>query len=118
MKLITKAIEQAFAKQGDTSEMEMSEIKIVMKLFGGGAFSWYLYEKIDEDTYMGYVNLGDPEMSECGYVSLSEIKAVKFPPFGLGVERIAMLRYGINDIRLYFENDFRFFEFGTDKINC
>ena len=87
MKLITKAIEQAFAKQGDTSEMEMSEIKIVLKLFGGGAFTWYLYEKIDEDTYMGYVNLGDPEMSECGYVSLSEIEAVKFPPFGLGVER-------------------------------
>jgi len=28
--------------------------------------------------------------------------------FGLGVERIAMLRFGINDIRLYFENDFRF----------
>ncbi len=28
--------------------------------------------------------------------------------FGLGVERIAMLRYGINDIRLYYENDFRF----------
>jgi len=28
--------------------------------------------------------------------------------FGLGVERIAMLRYGINDIRLFFENDLRF----------
>ncbi|MBI4227151.1 MAG: phenylalanine--tRNA ligase subunit alpha [Candidatus Omnitrophica bacterium] len=28
--------------------------------------------------------------------------------FGLGVERIAMLRYGIDDIRLFFENDVRF----------
>jgi phenylalanyl-tRNA synthetase alpha chain len=28
--------------------------------------------------------------------------------FGLGVERIAMLRHGINDIRLLFENDARF----------
>lgn len=28
--------------------------------------------------------------------------------FGLGVERIAMLRYGINDIRLFYENDLRF----------
>jgi phenylalanyl-tRNA synthetase alpha chain len=28
--------------------------------------------------------------------------------FGMGVERLAMLRYGINDIRLYFENDLRF----------
>jgi phenylalanyl-tRNA synthetase alpha chain len=28
--------------------------------------------------------------------------------FGLGLERIAMLKYGISDIRLFFENDFRF----------
>ena len=28
--------------------------------------------------------------------------------FGMGVERIAMLRYGVNDIRLFFENDLRF----------
>ena len=28
--------------------------------------------------------------------------------FGLGIERIAMLKYGINDIRLYYENDLRF----------
>jgi len=28
--------------------------------------------------------------------------------FGIGVERIAMLKYGINDIRLFFENDLRF----------
>ncbi len=30
--------------------------------------------------------------------------------FGMGVERIAMLRYGIDDIRLFFENDLRFLE--------
>ena len=28
--------------------------------------------------------------------------------FGLGIERIAMLKYGISDIRLFFENDLRF----------
>lgn len=28
--------------------------------------------------------------------------------FGMGVERIAMLKYGINDIRLFYENDLRF----------
>ena len=28
--------------------------------------------------------------------------------FGLGVERLAMLRYGVNDLRLFFENDLRF----------
>ena len=30
--------------------------------------------------------------------------------FGLGLERIAMLKYGISDIRLFFENDWRFLE--------
>jgi phenylalanyl-tRNA synthetase alpha chain len=30
--------------------------------------------------------------------------------FGIGVERLAMLRYGVNDLRLYFENDLRFLE--------
>jgi phenylalanyl-tRNA synthetase alpha chain len=30
--------------------------------------------------------------------------------FGLGVERFAMLRYGVNDLRAFFENDVRFLE--------
>jgi phenylalanyl-tRNA synthetase alpha chain len=30
--------------------------------------------------------------------------------FGMGIERIAMLKYGIDDIRLFFENDIRFLE--------
>jgi len=28
--------------------------------------------------------------------------------FGMGIERIAMLKYGIDDIRVFFENDYRF----------
>lgn len=28
--------------------------------------------------------------------------------FGMGVERIAMLKYGIDDLRLFYENDMRF----------
>ncbi|MDE5007194.1 phenylalanine--tRNA ligase subunit alpha, partial [Francisella tularensis subsp. holarctica] len=28
--------------------------------------------------------------------------------FGMGVERLSMLRYGIDDLRLFFENDLRF----------
>jgi phenylalanyl-tRNA synthetase alpha chain len=28
--------------------------------------------------------------------------------FGLGVERVAMLKYGIGDLRMFFENDIRF----------
>jgi phenylalanyl-tRNA synthetase alpha chain len=29
---------------------------------------------------------------------------------GMGVERLAMLRYGVNDLRLFFENDLRFLQ--------
>ncbi len=28
--------------------------------------------------------------------------------FGMGMERMAMLRYGVDDLRLFFENDLRF----------
>jgi phenylalanyl-tRNA synthetase alpha chain len=30
--------------------------------------------------------------------------------FGLGLERVAMLKYGVDDIRLFYENDLRFLE--------
>lgn len=47
----------------------------------------------------------DPEVFRaCGYDS----EKYRGFAFGLGVERIAMLRYGITDIRLLFENDLRF----------
>ena len=30
--------------------------------------------------------------------------------FGMGVERLTMLRYGVDDLRAFFENDLRFLE--------
>jgi len=39
---------------------------------------------------------------------ISTQKSSPGSPFGLGVERMAMLRYGINDLRLFFENDLKF----------
>ncbi|MDN5924970.1 MAG: phenylalanine--tRNA ligase subunit alpha, partial [Xanthomonadales bacterium] len=30
--------------------------------------------------------------------------------FGMGVERLAMLRYGVSDLRAFFDNDVRFLE--------
>lgn len=87
MKIITKEIEAAFAKQGDTSNKSAKNIKIVLKLFyPAGAATWYLYEKLDDDIYMAFVNLGDPEMAECGTVSMSELLAFR-GRFGLGIER-------------------------------
>ncbi len=57
------------------------------------------------------------EILGCGMVHPNVFKAVGYDParvqgfaFGMGVERIAMLKYGITDIRLFFENDLRFLE--------
>jgi len=56
------------------------------------------------------------EILGCGVVHPEVFKAVGYLPstvgfaFGMGVERIAMLLYGIEDIRLFFENDMRFLE--------
>jgi phenylalanyl-tRNA synthetase alpha chain len=50
-----------------------------------------------------------------GMVHPDVLRRVNYDPeiytgfaFGLGVERIAMLRYGIEDIRLFYSNDLRF----------
>ena len=55
------------------------------------------------------------EIMGCGMVhpkvlSMSGIDTTRFTgfAFGMGVERLAMLRYGVNDLRLFFENDLRF----------
>lgn len=55
------------------------------------------------------------EILGAGMVHPNVFKAVGYPPkkytgfaFGMGVERIAMLKFGIDDIRLFFENDLRF----------
>jgi len=55
------------------------------------------------------------EILGAGMIHPNVFKNVGYDPkrytgfaFGMGVERIAMLKYGINDIRLFFENDLRF----------
>lgn len=57
------------------------------------------------------------EILGCGMVDPEVFCAVRIDPakytgfaFGLGVERIAMLKYAINDMRLFFRNDMRFLE--------
>ena len=41
------------------------------------------------------------------YVGIDPERVTGFA-FGLGIERIAMLKYGIGDIRMFYENDVRF----------
>ena len=61
--------------------------KPVVKLFGGGAFTWLISQMYpDGDTLYGLCDIGQGT-PEIGCVSLSELKTLKFPPFGLGVER-------------------------------
>ncbi|NIK02097.1 phenylalanine--tRNA ligase subunit alpha [Xanthomonas cannabis] len=55
------------------------------------------------------------EVLGCGMVHPNVLRSVGIDPerytgfaFGLGVERFAMLRYGVNDLRAFFENDVRF----------
>lgn len=62
-------------------------------------------------------NTGWLEVLGCGMVHPAVFENVGYDTdmysgfaFGMGVERIAMLKYGINDLRLFFENDIRFLE--------
>ena len=55
------------------------------------------------------------EILGCGMVNPSVLRLTGYAPdvvtgfaFGMGVERIAMLKYGIDDLRLFYENDMRF----------
>ncbi|RJG40140.1 phenylalanine--tRNA ligase subunit alpha [Motilimonas pumila] len=55
------------------------------------------------------------EILGCGMVHPNVLKSVGIDPevysgfaFGIGVERLTMLRYGVNDLRSFFENDLRF----------
>ena len=55
------------------------------------------------------------EIAGCGMVHPNVFRACEIDPeqwtgyaFGMGIERLAMLRYGVNDLRLFFENDLRF----------
>ncbi len=65
-----------------------------------------------EGTKRGWLEIGG-----CGMVHPEVFRHVGIDPevytgfaFGMGIERMAMLRYGVNDLRLFFENDLRFLE--------
>jgi len=77
----------------------------------------------------GVIKIGTPKNPEnqkfmeilgCGMINNNVLKNCQIDhekyqgfAFGIGVERLAMLKYGINDLRMFFENDVRFLqEFG------
>jgi len=70
--------------------------------------------EVDISTSM-FKDGGWMEVLGCGMVHPNVLRNVGIDPekytgfaFGLGVERLAMLRYGVNDLRMFFENDQRF----------
>lgn len=104
-----------FAKEmfGEKSEIRMrpsyfpftepsTEVDVSCNLCGGKGCPVCKYTGWLEIMGAGMV---DPNVLEaCGIDS----KRYTGFAFGMGVERIAMLKYGVKDLRLYFENDFRF----------
>ena len=57
------------------------------------------------------------EILGCGMIHANVLKNCKIDAkkyqgfaFGIGIERLAMLKYGINDLRMFFENDLRFLQ--------
>ena len=60
-----------------------------------------------ESGWLEILGAGMVDPSVFGFVGYDPEEVAGFA-FGMGVERIAMLRHGISDIRLFFENDLRF----------
>lgn len=63
-------------------------------------------------SHTGWIEVGG-----CGMVHPNVLTASGVDPevysgfaFGVGVERLAMMRYGVNDLRLFFENDIKFLQ--------
>lgn len=92
MKLMTKEIERKLIKQYkhtiDNPDINTSEInKPYLKLFGGSSFTWLIseYDPVN-NLFFGLCDLGQgyPELS---YISVDELKNMRFKPFGLGIER-------------------------------
>jgi len=68
--------------------------------------------EIDVSFGGGWLELGGAGMVHPNVLKNVGIEAEKFQgfAFGLGPDRLTMLRYGVNDLRLFFENDLRFLQ--------
>mgnify|MGYP003674466540 FL=1 len=84
MMILTKKIKEQLIKNHIE---DINDTKPVVKLFGGSSCTWLLTD-LDPETNVAFglcdLGMNSPEM---GYVSLYELEALKFAPFGLGVER-------------------------------
>jgi phenylalanyl-tRNA synthetase alpha chain len=108
----------------------MSDLKGILREFGNAYFeasldmrfrpSYFPFTEPSAEVDIAW-DKGDGsapgwlEILGCGMVHPNVLRACKVDPeryigyaFGMGVERLAMLRYGVTDLRQFFENDLRF----------
>ena len=94
---------------------------LVKALFGSKPVrfrpSYFPFTEPSAEIDVHFGNLGWLEIGGCGMVHPKVFEAVGYDyekysgfAFGLGIERIAMLKYGITDLRSFFENDLRMLE--------
>jgi phenylalanyl-tRNA synthetase alpha chain len=77
--------------------------------------SFFPFTEPSAEIDMAFGDAGWLEIAGSGQVHPNVLRAVGIDPeefqgfaFGVGPDRLAMLRYGVNDIRLFYENDLRF----------
>jgi len=104
MKLITAAIQKKLEKNYQKASKTGESVSVVLKLFGGSNCTWLITEiEPDGDTMRGLCDIG-LGCCEYGTVSLSELKSVRFPPFGLPIERDKWFEGGsVQSFRDYYE---------------
>ncbi len=103
------------------------ELVFLAELAANGALTGLLYSLFAIGLVLIYKASSVPNLAQGGltmvgaYVVLALARDIGLPlwvaipvaavamfGFGMGIERITMLRYGVNDLRLFFENDTRF----------
>ena len=77
--------------------------------------SFFPFTEPSAEVDMAFGDDGWLEIVGAGQVHPNVLRAVNIDPeqyqgfaFGMGPDRLAMLRYGVNDLRLFYENDLRF----------
>jgi len=127
-------LEGLYVDRGVTfSELKGTLIAFVKEFFGSGVKykfrpTFFPFTEPSADMYISCFLCGGKGCRLCKFTGWLEIlgsgmvhphvfKAVGYDPevytgyaFGLGIDRIALLRYGIDDIRLFYDNDLRFLE--------
>lgn len=79
MKLFTKAILARLPALYSNENKKASDVIVHVKLFVSSA-TWYITEyNPDEKLAFGFINLGDPEMAELGYISIAELEQMEVP---------------------------------------